>query len=401
MKPEQPSLELVPLDRAQASAPDGEKAAAPLEEAPTSIEIVALDAGKRSRPPPPDKTDRFVREATRQYEEGHIDQPLWDRALAQSAGDKALAAATYLQARALALRLLDRDRRSGRLPPPPAAIKQEPLETATEDMPVGIVANDAWRRSGISRHRNWIVVAAVLVPVGIGMWLLSTYWKGSPARNTEVAQVAPVVERPAKVAPAVEVPAKPKVVAKAEARPAATPEFLNKIQELTDAGNWNVLVLYAVEWTRRDPANPAAWSLLRTGYVNLKQYRDALEAATKAVQLAPGDARMWRSLGQVNMELDDSDAALRAFAKAAAQDAHDVDSLKEVGILNARLGRPVEAKLAFDQALALSPGDATAQCLRAAVVQLPATQKDAYVAAKEAKSTETRCRAVADPGVRR
>ena len=393
MKPERPSLELVPLDEPKATPPPAAE--------PAAIEIVPLDAGRRAMPPTVDKTDRFVREATKQYEEGHIDQPLWDRALAQSDGDKALAAATYLQARALALKLLDRDRRAGRIAAPPDATRPELVETAEPDSSDNI-ATDAWRRSGMSRHRIWIIAAAVLVPIGIGALLLSLNRGSSPAQDTVVAPTAPVSERPAKAAPPpVEAAAKPKAIPKVEARPGATPEFLSKIQELTDAGNWNVLALYAVEWTRREPANPDAWNLLRTGYVNLRQYRDARDAATKAVQLAPEDARMWRSLGQVNMDLDDPEAALRAFQQAATHDAQDVDSLKEIGILNARLGRPQQAKVAYDQALAVSPGDATALCLRAAVVQLPAVQTDPREAAKQALAIESKCRAQVEPSVKR
>ena len=105
----------------------------------------------------------------------------------------------------------------------------------------------------------------------------------------------------------------------------ASLEFKRKVQELSDAGNWHVLVLYAVEWTRKEPANPAAWNQLRAGYVHLGQYDDALGAATKAVQLAPEDPRMWRSLGDVHSILDNPSAALRAYEEVAARDRRDVD----------------------------------------------------------------------------
>jgi Flp pilus assembly protein TadD len=69
------------------------------------------------------------------------------------------------------------------------------------------------------------------------------------------------------------------------------------VRQLRAAGNWNVLVLYAAEWTRKEPDNAAAWNHLAVGYSNLRQYNDALDAAERAVQLAPADAIAWRNLG--------------------------------------------------------------------------------------------------------
>jgi tetratricopeptide (TPR) repeat protein len=123
----------------------------------------------------------------------------------------------------------------------------------------------------------------------------------------------------------------------------------------------------------------------------LRQYDDALGAATKAVQLAPEDPRMWRSLGDVNSSLDDPAAALRAYEEATARDRHDVDSLRQIGSLNARLGRIQEAKLAFDHVLTISPRDATTLCLRTSIAQMPVV-RDAYGMAKQAKSIESKCR---------
>jgi Flp pilus assembly protein TadD len=114
------------------------------------------------------------------------------------------------------------------------------------------------------------------------------------------------------------------------------------VRELKIAGNWNVLVLYANEWTRKEPNNAAAWRELSVGYANLQQFNDALDAATKAVELSPEDALPWRNLGQINLT---------------------VDRLHEAGI-------------AFGRALALNPDDADARCGAALVVQRQERPKD-------------------------
>ena len=108
------TLELVPFDQPKAET---SPAAAP---SALEIDIVPMGTKQAEAPPTGAEPDRFEREATRQYEEGHIDEPLWTRALAQANGDKEAAVAIYLRARATALRLLNRDLRTERRPATPA-----------------------------------------------------------------------------------------------------------------------------------------------------------------------------------------------------------------------------------------------------------------------------------------
>ena len=62
----------------------------------------------------------------------------------------------------------------------------------------------------------------------------------------------------------------------------ASAEREAKVQELLHAGNWNVLVLHAAEWTRKQPENANAWKHLSVGYANLGQTADALAAMYRA-----------------------------------------------------------------------------------------------------------------------
>ena len=174
-----------------------------------------------------------------------------------------------------------------------------------------------------------------------------------------------------------------------------TTDFKTKLQELRDVGNWNVLVLYAVEWTRKEPSNAAAWDRLREGYMYLRQYDDALNAATKTTQLAPDEARMWRQLGEVNLDIDDPPAALAAFEQASARNPRDIRTLQRIGLLQARLGRPQEAKEAFDRALAVTPADAATHCLRTGVAQTTLVG-NAYAISRQIKAIDDRCRGHGD-----
>ncbi|MEO8565134.1 MAG: tetratricopeptide repeat protein, partial [Betaproteobacteria bacterium] len=112
------------------------------------------------------------------------------------------------------------------------------------------------------------------------------------------------------------------------------------VRELKIAGNWNVLVLYANEWTRKEPNSAAAWRELSVGYANLQQFNDALDAATKAVQLAPQDALPWRNLGQINLTVDRLPEAAVAFGKALAVNPDDADSRCGAALVAERQARP-------------------------------------------------------------
>ncbi|MFO1396756.1 MAG: hypothetical protein U1F48_06805 [Burkholderiales bacterium] len=336
--------------------------------------------------------DRFAREAAQQYAEGHIDQPLWDRAVAHSNGDSDAAVAAYLKARATALRLLDRElrqehraqaRASTPRPHADAAPDQLAANGDEEEDTHAVHSADFARKRMLGKYRTALIGGGIAVPIVlVGAWFLFG--------RSDVPPAAPAAKPAAVAAAKPAAPAAAKVQAAAETRP-VNAEFMQKLQQFRDAGNWNMVVLYAVEWTRRDPANAAAWNELRAGYVNLRQYDDALTAARKAVDLAPGDAALWRHLGNAELDVDDPAKALAAFTEAAARDRADVYSLQQIGLLNARAGRMPEAKSAFDLALGAQPGDALTQCLKGGVAQL-AVQKDPHAAALQVRNVDGKCR---------
>jgi tetratricopeptide (TPR) repeat protein len=100
------------------------------------------------------------------------------------------------------------------------------------------------------------------------------------------------------------------------------------VQQLKDAGNWNVLVLYASKWTRDQPDNAVAWKELSIGYANLRQFQRR-------------GRRGHESRGAVPYR-----GAALAQRRAPERDAE----------------RLPEAESAFDRALAISADDADALC---------------------------------------
>jgi tetratricopeptide (TPR) repeat protein len=168
--------------------------------------------------------------------------------------------------------------------------------------------------------------------------------------------------------------------------------FATRVQELRHAGNWNVLVLYASDWTRKQPENGTAWKELSVGYANMRQFDDAYEAAKKAVQLTPGDPGAWRNLGLIDVELEQPVAALEAFEKATLLDDQDLQSLVQVGVLNAQLGRLPAARAAFGRVLAANPENVDALCGEASIARKEGRVKDAEALARQLKSVDGTCR---------
>ena len=370
----EPRLELTPVAHPAANA---DVEASP-GEAPTATEasLDAIEIRSVERPVPKisgaGATDAYIAQASREYAQGHLDKPLWDRAMSQSSGDAAAAAATYINARAVALRIFDRKRRETKAPV---------VAGRDDDPPV--------RDDGLwQRYKVAIVAAAVIVPVGIAAAVLMASRGEEPAAQAAAAKApAARVATPAPAAASAAAIAAQHAAAKSAQESAA---LENKVQELRDAGNYNVMVLYANEWTRKNPGNAAAWDALRAGYVELRQYEDARSAAKKAVQIAPDDALLWKHLAAVNLDLDDPEGALAAFEQAAARNSVDVDSLHAIALLQTRLGRTQEAKAAFDRAVAASPGDPVTACLRTGVAQMPPA-RDGYTMSRQVRAIDNRC----------
>lgn len=336
---------------------------------------------------PATAADRYLAAATREYECGKIDPPLWDRAVELAGGDHAAAVPGYLRARATALRLAGRGRtRSAAGNPRHGATIEPAADPATGDAK-GAAATSRRRRS--SRPRGWLVAAIGAGAAGAvaAAWFLAAP-RDDAGASVSASPAAPVAARAAQ-SPA---PAAPQVDAAAEREA--------KVQELLRAGNWNVLVLHAAEWTRKEPENARAWKHLGVGYANLKQIEDALAASEKAAQLAPADREAWKALGRLGVAAGRPEAALRAYERAVELDPQDASSLVQVGRLQAELGRPAQAKVSLDRALAIAGNDPDALCAQAQLALAQGKGKESETIVRELRRVGSECSvAAATPAV--
>ena len=342
---------------------------------PDSPEPGASVVGGAEAPATP-ATDRYLASATREYEGGKVDRPLWERAVELAGGDHAAAVSGYLRARATAMRIAAREGPSFAARDRKRLSTTEPDTDAATGEAAGVARTSHSRRG--PKLRGWPVAAVgVAVLAAAAVWFVSAPRDegGSNASSSPGASAAPA----SVAAPAVRSPAP--APARPEADVAAEREA--KVQELLRAGNWNVLVLHAAEWTRREPENARAWNHLSVGYANLKQHDEALAAAEKAAQLAPGEPKSWLTLGRMNLSAGRPEPALRAFERAVELDAQDVAALVQLGRANVELGHLPQAKAAFDRVLALSPDDAEALCGQVSVAQRQGRGRDADALLRE------------------
>jgi tetratricopeptide (TPR) repeat protein len=337
-------LSLAPIE---SSSPAGD-AARPTSDESSSEEKAKRDLRIRT-------ADEFLARAAKEYQEGEVDQALWRRAADQGGNDVSLVIAAYLRARATALQLQQKQsepsprlaRGTGRARAGAGPIGEWGPEAETDS------DGEAGARSRRMHPQLMYSAAGVasLAAVVAVVWLIT-----SPRGSESVQQPAVSAAVPASNRPAAPLPAGAGH-AVAAAQGDLRPDFAARVQELKQAGNWNVLVLYASDWARKEPNNASAWHELSVGYAKIRQLDDAFHAAAKAVELSPEDALLWNTLGQVNLSLE----------------------------------RLPEAKVAFDRALALRPDDADTLCGAALVARKEGRSGDAEALAARVKNAAGGC----------
>lgn len=412
---ESTDLSLVDVQTTAGDAAEPVADAAPLANAETVHATTALGAAEPARALTPvagtdavpavvaTGIDRYLAKAIEEHAAGHVDRTLWERAIAQAGGDNARAKNIYLQSRATAIRVTRREKRAARYAQVVDSLSKAPepgLEPVATEVDAATAAANNARRAIVRRNRVRATVAAgVFVFLGVAvvvvMGLVVVPSSDDPVGQEITASTKPrfnvFARAPATAAkPATTAPATP-----AEQTPPGE-DFVGRLPALKKQGNWNVVVLYAVEWTRKQPDNAVAWKELSQGYLKLRQDREAQDAATKAVQLAPDNFLLWQNLGHVNLVVQAPMEALKAFHQAAVLNDHDVVSLVQAGLLHAQFGQLPDARTAFDKALAVNPQNVPALCGATSVAQREGRVKDAQAMARQVASLAERCSEAGD-----
>ncbi|WP_293677696.1 tetratricopeptide repeat protein [uncultured Phenylobacterium sp.] len=115
------------------------------------------------------------------------------------------------------------------------------------------------------------------------------------------------------------------------------------------------------------PRSPLAHSGRARALVALGRAGEGLASADRALGLDPGLADAWRGRGLALLELKRPDEALAAFRAVApaGTPVEQADSVADVGLALAGLGRHDEASATYDEALAIAPHAPLARYRRA------------------------------------
>ncbi len=339
--------------------PEPVNLATPEDEGPREVSNESSANPKPERDLGITTSDEFLAAAALEYQKGHIDQALWRR-VADRCEDSSLVIAAYLRVRAMALHQKQDERQARRAGPVLAASEQK----VEPEPPIEIVSTTvgAVRYLGMQPQLKYLgAAAAALAAVAIVVWLIASPWESESVAQPIVSAARTSLRSAAQVLRGSE-QALGKSTSNSTNSGGQIPALENTVQQLKNDGKWNVLVLYASEWTRKDPNNATAWYELSVGYANLRQVDEAFDAATKAVELSPGNPRFWRNLGHINLAVE----------------------------------RLPDAEIAFDKALVLNADDADALCGTALIAQRQGRPKDADAIAKRIKSLDENCRGVSD-----
>ena len=102
---------------------------APADDVPGGVDNAPKSGEKPAGATLAADTDSSLAEATKEFDQGRIDGPLWTRSVVGAKGDKAHAKAAYLRARATALQAQKRDPGSG------SAAPQTWMPSGSDDLP--------------------------------------------------------------------------------------------------------------------------------------------------------------------------------------------------------------------------------------------------------------------------
>jgi Flp pilus assembly protein TadD len=121
------------------------------------------------------------------------------------------------------------------------------------------------------------------------------------------------------------------------------------------AGDWNALLAHALDWTRREPRDWAAWTYLGLAHHRLRHVADAVAAYTRAWELAPGEPLTARNLGDALVAAGDYPRAVQVLEPLVRDHPDDYDARLDYGYAMSLLGEYDEAVEALAQATRLLP----------------------------------------------
>ena len=120
----------------------------------------------------------------------------------------------------------------------------------------------------------------------------------------------------------------------------------------------------------QQPQSADAWEELASGYAGTGDLPQAISAAQKAVDLAPGDFRRLQTLVSLQVRATQTDAAIVTMQKFTADNPRNAEAFLQLGQLAEEAGRTNLARLSYQAFLRLEPDDPSAEAVKARLSEL-------------------------------
>ena len=108
--------------------------------------------------------------------------------------------------------------------------------------------------------------------------------------------------------------------------------WLRKAGKLREAGEWDELLAYCLQWTKEQPGMAKSWHNLGMAYVNLHRPEEAVNAFQRVIEILPDSPKGWLNLGNAYLESGLGADAVKAYRQAVRFCPDDAEALHSLGM---------------------------------------------------------------------
>lgn len=132
-------------------------------------------------------------------------------------------------------------------------------------------------------------------------------------------------------------------------------DWLNRAMALEKKADWQMLLRFAQQEVKRDPANAAAWYSVGVASTHLKQYTQAVHAYREAIRNQAEYDEAWHKLGVAYASLKEYDHAIHAYRDALRIQPENAEVWYDLGNTHYELKHYAHAIHAYREALRIHP----------------------------------------------
>lgn len=140
-----------------------------------------------------------------------------------------------------------------------------------------------------------------------------------------------------------------KICCKSAVESRSLAEWLSHCIALVKQRDWQGLLDWCREWTKRDTDDLGL--ITTTPHI----YRDVIESYHKAIRINPKDAQAWNGIGETYHQLNRDDEAIEAYRQALCINPEDANTWYNLGNAYGNLKCYDDALYAYHQALRINP----------------------------------------------